>query len=55
MMIVQGFTQKLDDIVNYVEFFKTLDRTPNYIGGDNMGGQDGAGPHLINAMRDQIA
>lgn len=49
MSIVQSFVATLETAVNYFEFLKMLDRTK----ADSFS-QDEAGPHLINAMRDQI-
>ena len=51
MNLVSAFTTRLDDGVNYIDFLKTLDKTPSYMQGGE-GNQDDAGPHLVNAMRE---
>lgn len=51
MCIVQNFTTNLDTVVNYEEFLKLLEKV-GYQG--DFSSQDDAGPHLINAMREQI-
>ena len=51
LSIVQQYTTSLDTAVNYQEFLKVLDKTQLYL---NDYSQDEAGPHLINAMREQI-
>jgi len=50
--IVQQLTTSLDDAVNYEEFLRLLDKARMYSDGD--ASQDGAGPHLVGAMREQI-
>lgn len=50
--IVQQLTTSLDDAVNYEDFLRLLDKARMYTDGDVS--QDGAGPHLVNAMREQI-
>lgn len=50
--IVQQLTTSLDDAVNYEDFLRLIDKARFYSDGDTS--QDGAGPHLVNAMRDQI-
>ena len=55
MNLVSAFTNRLDDGVNYLDFLKTLDKTPSLMGVGDTGNQDDAGPHLVNAMREQIA
>ena len=51
LSIVQQYTTSLDTAVNYQDFLKVLDKTQLYL---NDYSQDEAGPHLINAMREQI-
>lgn len=51
LSIVQQYTTSLDTSVNYFEFLKVLDKAQMYM---NDYSQDDAGPHLINAMREQI-
>ena len=53
LSIVQQLTTSLDDAVNYYEFLKLLDRAKAMSISEDVS-QDGAGPHLINAMREQI-
>ena len=45
-------TTTLDDAVNYEEFLRLLDKARMYSDGD--ASQDGTGPHLVGAMREQI-
>jgi len=51
MSILQQYTTSLDNAVNYVEFLKMLERAGQSSG--PLDSQD-AGPHLVNAMREQI-
>jgi hypothetical protein len=51
LAIVQQYTTSLDTVVNYQDFLKVLERVHLYLGDF---GQDEAGPHLINAMREQV-
>ena len=52
MSIVQQYTTSLDTVVNYLEFLQVIQKADFYGEGDF--GQDGATPHLIDAMRGQI-
>ena len=53
LAIVQQLTTSLDDAVNYSEFLKLLDRARHLTISEDAS-QDTAGPHLINAMREQV-
>ena len=52
MSIVQQYTTSLDTAVNYLEFLQIIQKADIYGEGDY--NQDGATPHLIDAMRGQI-
>ena len=51
MTVLSSYATPMESNINYEEFLKILNRAGNMMGGDN---QDEAGPHLINALRDQI-
>jgi hypothetical protein len=50
MNVVSAYATSGESNVNYEEFLKILNRAGNMMGEN----QDEAGPHLINALRDQI-
>jgi hypothetical protein len=51
MNVVSAYASPSESSINYEDFMKIVSRAGSMMGNEN---QDEAGPHLINALRDQI-